>query len=155
MEVSIEGLDPAAVLAALYNAARPLGMGFMHYDSTPMDIEEARDALSQSTRIDYLKGRPLKVTVEGDSIETGLYDRDQGAGAGEAAVAALRETGDVANDAITQAHDDGMGAAVAKVKEQMHAPPVPPRNDGVAHVVTLGLDDVAGPLQEALDKRGL
>ncbi len=43
--ISINGLDKAAVLAALYNASRPQGMGFMHYDPKPMEVEEARTLL--------------------------------------------------------------------------------------------------------------
>ena len=30
--IDLIGLDKAAVLAALYNASRPLGMGFVQYD---------------------------------------------------------------------------------------------------------------------------
>ena len=41
--ISLVGLDKAKILAALYNASRPLGMGFMQYDPAPMATEEARD----------------------------------------------------------------------------------------------------------------
>ena len=40
--MNIQGLDKAAVLAALYNRARPQGMGFLHYDPKPMTVEEAQ-----------------------------------------------------------------------------------------------------------------
>lgn len=44
-KISLAGLDKAAVLAALYNASRPQGMGFMHYDPTPMTVKEASKIL--------------------------------------------------------------------------------------------------------------
>lgn len=45
MTISIAGLDKAAVLAALYNAARPQGLGFLQYDPTPMTKDEAQKIL--------------------------------------------------------------------------------------------------------------
>ena len=44
--ISIEGLDKSKVLAALYNASRPQGMGFMQYDPNPMTEEEAEGGFS-------------------------------------------------------------------------------------------------------------
>lgn len=43
--INIADLDKAEVLAALYNASKPQGMGFMHYDPAPMGVEEARQHL--------------------------------------------------------------------------------------------------------------
>ncbi len=43
--VSIQGLDKAAVLAALYNASHPAGMGFLQAKYTPMTVEEAQQHL--------------------------------------------------------------------------------------------------------------
>ncbi len=66
-KVLIQGLDKAAVLAALYNNARAQGMGFLHYDAAPMTVEEARGYLNGGqTYFDYLKGRVMKVSLEGD-----------------------------------------------------------------------------------------
>lgn len=50
--IAIKGLDKAAVLAALYNASRPQGMGFLQYDPKPMTAEIAREHLSRSTDFD-------------------------------------------------------------------------------------------------------
>ena len=47
--VDISGLDKAEVLAALYNAARPRGVGLLRYDPTPMSTEEAREILQDRT----------------------------------------------------------------------------------------------------------
>lgn len=34
--VNINGISKGRVLAELYNASRPLGLGFLHYVPTPM-----------------------------------------------------------------------------------------------------------------------
>lgn len=91
-EISIEGLDRAEVLAALYNASRPLGMGWLQYDPAPMGREEAEGLLERGTYFDYLKGRLMKVDLSStSSFYPGLYDRDLGEGAAARVVAALRE----------------------------------------------------------------
>ena len=60
-KIDLTGLDKAEVLAALYNASRPLGMGFIHYDPAPMGKEEAAEYLEGGTYFDYLKGRVMKI----------------------------------------------------------------------------------------------
>lgn len=85
--MDISQLDKAAVLAALYNHARPQGMGFLHFDLTPMTIEEARQIIaSGQTYFDYVKGRVMKVDLSKDFLDTRLYDRDNGPGAAENAI---------------------------------------------------------------------
>lgn len=80
----------AAVLAALYNNSKPLGLGILHYDPTPMTVEEAQALLdSGQTYFDYHKGRVMKVLIEGDTLDTYLYDRDNGAGAAARAIAGI------------------------------------------------------------------
>lgn len=46
--VSIAGLDKAEVLAALYNASIPLGLGKLQYNPRPMEPVEAAALLAQS-----------------------------------------------------------------------------------------------------------
>ena len=91
--MDITGLDRSAVLAALYNAARPQGMGFLAFDPTPMGREEAQEILGglplRDAYIDYLKGRVMKIDVTRDSLDTHLYNRDNGPGAAEAAIRAM------------------------------------------------------------------
>lgn len=82
MNYNIKGLDKATILAALYNRSRPQGMGFFHADSAVMTRDEAADLLRQSTHFDYLRGRVMKIDLSGESLRTGLYDRDLGIGAG-------------------------------------------------------------------------
>jgi len=109
-KVSIRGLDKAAVLAALYNASHPQGMGFLHADPNPMTVEEAQKLLKAGDDtaqmfgirlhgddfyFDYVKGRVLKVDLSADEFNPWGYDRDNGEGAAEAAISTLRTSNDV------------------------------------------------------------
>jgi len=56
-KLSLKGLNKADVLAVLYNASKPQGMGFMHYDPKPMTRDKAKQLLdSGQTYFDYLNG---------------------------------------------------------------------------------------------------
>lgn len=92
--VNTKGLSKAAVLAALYNASRPLGMGFFQFDPAPMAEEEAAELLENmkpNAYFDYLKGRVMKVDLKNDDgFEEWLYDRDNGAGAAQRAIDSIR-----------------------------------------------------------------
>jgi hypothetical protein len=80
-EIDISGFDKAEVLAALYNASRPLGLGMLHYEPAPMTTAEAQKLLDEYTYFDYLKGRVMKVELGGDSLDPWGYDRNNGQGA--------------------------------------------------------------------------
>ena len=43
--MNITGKNKAAILAALYNASKPLGLGHMHYDPTPMTEEDVEQLI--------------------------------------------------------------------------------------------------------------
>jgi hypothetical protein len=88
--ISIVEMDKAEVLAALYNRAKPQGMGFLHYEPKDMSTDEAAEILAGQQRFDYLKGRVMKVDLSGDKFDPRLYDRDNGDGAAERVVVALR-----------------------------------------------------------------
>ena len=90
-KISISGLDKGSVLAALYNASQPLGMGVLHYTPEPMTAEQANDLLKSQDYFDYLKGRVMKVRIKGDELDPALYDRDNGIGAAAAAIDPLRK----------------------------------------------------------------
>jgi hypothetical protein len=93
--INIKDLNKAEVLAALYNASRPLGLGLMHWTPEIMTKEEAENIIKlgdDKTQMfpnlpkkylyfDYLKGRVMKVNLSGDEFEERLYDRDNGNGA--------------------------------------------------------------------------
>ena len=85
----IKGMDKARVLKGLYRFAKVQGMGFLHAHDEELTVEDFRRELDKGrTHWDYVQGRVMKVVVrEGnDSIELGLYDRDNGAGSGERAI---------------------------------------------------------------------
>ncbi len=90
LSLSLSGLNKADVLAALYNASKPQGMGFLHFDPKPMTRQEAEGLLKQGTDFDYLKGRVMKINLKGDELDTWGYDRDNGAGAAQKAIAPLQ-----------------------------------------------------------------
>jgi len=116
--VNISDLDKAAVLAALYNAARPQGMGFYQYDPTPMTIEQARELLAQSKYFDYLYGRVMKVDLSSDDeFDSRWFDRDNGESVAARVIDYLRETAQVSGGEITAIHtagrDDAARSALA------------------------------------------
>lgn len=89
--IDITGISKPALLAALYNASKQQGMGFMHERGYhPMTEEQASVELERTTSFDYLHGRVMKISVDGDSMYARLYDRDNGQGAAARVVAALR-----------------------------------------------------------------
>lgn len=89
--MDIAGLSKAKVLAALFNSAKPLGLGIIHYKvNRVMDEKEAAELLEEQTYFDYHEGRLMKVDLSEDEVRTSLYNRDNGEGAAEAAVDAIR-----------------------------------------------------------------
>ena len=92
--VSTKGLTKAAVLAALYNSARPFGLGILQYDPRPMTEEDAQRILDSSTSryFDYLNGRLIKVDLSDDNeFDERLFDRDYGPGSAERVIHKLYE----------------------------------------------------------------
>ena len=97
-EISIKGLNKAAVLAALYNRAQAQGMGFLHYTSEEMTEAEAQKIWDETLQrykgadpyFDYLKGRVMKVNISGETFNPFLYDRDNGECAAEKVITKLR-----------------------------------------------------------------
>ena len=151
MTINLIGLDKAEVLAALYNASRPLGTGFLHYDSKPMTKEEAAMFLEKTTYFDYLKGRVMKIDLSGDELAPGLYDRDNGEGAAWRVIETLRRTGET-NPIVTQEiHRRGTLAAADRAKEGF-VEKTTTKVEGETVVITLGLSDVASELSPAIDR---
>lgn len=89
--MDIKGLDKAVVLAALYNGSHQLGMGFLHKrGAEPMSVEQAREELADGPYFDYLHGRVMKISLQGDELDTFLYNRDNGEGAAERIIEGLK-----------------------------------------------------------------
>ena len=104
--ISIRGMDKATVLAALFNASKPQGLGFMHYAKEPMTVEKARELIDKGhTKFDYLQGRVMKLDISGDDFDPWGYDHDNGQGAAQTAIDTLKASGDVNNSVIQSTHD--------------------------------------------------
>lgn len=150
-KVALAGLNKADVLAALYNASKPQGMGFMHYDPKPMMQEEAEALLKRFTRFDYLKGRVMKVDLSGDELDTSGYDRDNGQGAAERAITELRTTGDVNSQTIQVTHYVNTLESAEDVKAHLGEESRLETRENVV-VFHLGFSDIADKLGPAVDE---
>lgn len=85
--MDISQLSKPKVLAALFNAAKPLGMGVLHYKKDHiMDESEAAQLLQNQTYFDYHEGRVMKVDLSKDELRTDSYNRDNGENAAENAI---------------------------------------------------------------------
>ncbi len=84
--IDISNKDKAEVLAALFNRARPQGLGFLQYRNRTMSVDEARTLLETQTCFDYLEGRVMKINLSGSDFNPTLYDLDNGSGAAETAL---------------------------------------------------------------------
>ena len=87
--MDISKYDKADVLRVLYDNAKPLGMGFLHFQSGNMSREEASTCLKHGTYFDYVHGRVMKVDFSGNELDTRLYNRDNGPDAAEKAIGSL------------------------------------------------------------------
>ena len=115
-KVSLVGLNKADVLAALYNAARPQGLGFLHYDSKPMERKQAEKLLEQTIYFDYLKGRAVKLDMSGEKLDTTSYNQNNGPGLAEQIIKELRENNDINSLIIQTVHHINTLAAAKEVK---------------------------------------
>jgi hypothetical protein len=85
-ELIVKDLDPARILRALYNASKPVGMGFYALNSETakqMTVEMARKYIEENSKYgnywDYVHGRPIKVGISKDgTINPWRFDRDNG-----------------------------------------------------------------------------
>lgn len=126
MSVNIDGLSKAAVLAALYNASNPQGMGFMRFDASAMSEATAQGILNDITErsprqvyFDYLQGRVMKIDLTSDTeFDPWGYDRDNGQGAAQRAVDALRRSGDTGGDSPVSPMNDDEKARLARDTEK-------------------------------------
>ena len=87
--IDISNKDLCEVFAALYNASYPIGAGFFQYDSMDWDSEVAdmffqykwgEDYQSKRMFFDYVKGRNMEVTIDGNLIYVKRYNIANGIG---------------------------------------------------------------------------
>jgi len=153
MNISIEGLSKAKVLAALYNVAKPQGMGFLRYDPKPMTEEEAAEILKQTTYFDYLKGRVMKIDLKSDTeFESGWFDRDNGPEAALEAIEAVRN-GSVTSPLLQVIHEFNKQFSAEEARLFMETPTT--MSEGVVVLGGQGVADKLGPaIDKALRKEG-
>ena len=92
--ISIQGLDKAEVLAALYHQAT-LWEGaivveppFQHVAPEPLTVAAAREILDRSGGVvGAVNGKSLQVSLEGDLLDPARYDRSNGKGTAARAIA--------------------------------------------------------------------
>lgn len=148
--VDVSGLARADVLRALYNRARPQGMGFLAYDPSPMGLTTAAELLEEAgdrPYFDYVRGRVMKVWLDADSCELDPsgYDRDNGPGAAAQVVAVLRETGDPAHVGILDRHRaETLLSAVETTGAADRAAETVFEEHGAVAIMKLGMPAVAG-----------
>ncbi|MFF1717207.1 hypothetical protein [Streptomyces sp. NPDC058268] len=115
--IDIKGLDWAAVLAELFNATQPYGMGAKAPDvKKKITVEQAQEfldsvkprAITEPPRPGkayvefgggvhtgrYLYGHSLELVFDQDTVEVGHYNHDNGQGLAEQVIARLRESGE-------------------------------------------------------------
>jgi hypothetical protein len=89
--IDISKVGRAKALVALYNNAKPQGLGILHFDPRPMSEEQARQLLEQTTYFDYVMGRVMKVDLSREDLfDPRLYDRDNGDGAAQRAIDSIQ-----------------------------------------------------------------
>ena len=107
-EIDVSGIDPAVLLAALYNRSfvNPSGLGVLQEVPGDMTLAEAQEYIggkveadysgnalmrNGSRYFDYLRGRVMKVEINGKALNPDMYDRDLGEGAAQRVVDALSQ----------------------------------------------------------------
>lgn len=111
--ISLEGIDPLDAMCAVYGACSPWGLGFLHYDSSPLARAEAA-ALLKEGFIDYHKGRRVKAwfTPETNTLTVGSLPQEDV----EAIASALREPSANLPLALHSIHIREMERAVGQAK---------------------------------------
>lgn len=149
--ISIEGLNKADVLAALYNGARAQGAGFLRYTPEPMDSKQAAEILKEGSSFDYLNGRVLKVNLSGDQIDPWGYDRDNGNGAAATVVNILRMTLNTNSEEIERLHLEGTRSAAEIVENHLGEKDQLSSENGIL-TLSLGLQGFADKLRPIVGK---
>lgn len=92
MRIDISKKDKAAVLKALYDYAKPRGWRRLFNRPINITIEQARELIDITMNFDYVGGRVIKVDISGDSFNPWAYDRNNGEGRAQEAIATVPDT---------------------------------------------------------------
>lgn len=149
--VSIKGLNKAQVLAALYNGSKPQAFGFIHYTPQPMTEQEAAATIvNQGFSFDYLNGRVMKIDISNDDVHTQGYDQDNGTGAVEGIINALRNTNDVNTETIETLHLENTRQSALFAKSHLDDNPTIKINGNVIEY-GLGLSEAKPYIEDKLN----
>ncbi|MFA6527532.1 MAG: hypothetical protein WCT20_03865 [Candidatus Babeliales bacterium] len=88
-EVNITGLPKEELAKALFRNARPLGMGFLAFKPNE-ELSDKEAHIIATSYADYVHGRLMKIDISGDTVNTRLYNRDNGQNAAEKVIETLR-----------------------------------------------------------------
>ena len=89
--MNIKGMSKAKILTELFNGASPIGMGAFHKMVHDMNEGNAEQIIERGqVYFDYLHGRPLKIDLSGDELDTYLYNRDNGEGKAEEIIGKIK-----------------------------------------------------------------
>jgi len=146
--------NQADILAALYNASRPQGMGFQQYDPTPMTREQAQELLDRGTRFDYIKGRVMHINLSGDFLDPREYDRNNSYGAAARAIVPLIMGLGVNSPSVQATHISGTQDSARTLEGRLNAESETTRvaaGEGV-DVFELGYSGVADVLRPNIEK---
>ena len=146
--------NQADILAALYNASRPQGRGFLQYDPTPMTREQAQELLDRGTKFGYIKGRVMHIDLSGDYLDPHEYDRDNGYGAAARAVFSLTMGQGVNSPHAQDVHISGTQDSARTLESQLRVKSKTTEvTDGeAADVFELGYSGVADVLRPNIEK---
>lgn len=90
--ISIRGIPKADLLEALWHRSKPAA--WFADSKMPAPVFDRHSAVADAKRtgwrLDYIKGRVIKSDLSGDKVNPWGFDRDNGNGAFEECVAALR-----------------------------------------------------------------
>lgn len=95
-EIDITGLNKAQLLAGLFNRARSQGWGFAVATDETMTVAQASAIIKRDRKYnedlhyDYVAGRSLKIYLGGNTFDPSNYDRDNGQGAAQSVIEAVR-----------------------------------------------------------------
>jgi hypothetical protein len=151
LKVDITGLSKASVLAALFNASAPSGMGFLQaqYGPQVMTVGDAEQVISDRPKLyfDFLFGRPLKTNLEDDFFDPrGFDDKNGGTGLAEKVISRLRESGEVNPPESQEANATTTALNAHSAMEYANTP-----STWEGDTLMLGGDDVGAVLQHAVD----
>lgn len=110
--IDVSDIQPAVLLASLYNGASVFGAGIYQARPGQMTVEQAQKLIdgddvetdyvggeqkaaerkrTKSAYFDYLYGKPLKLRIDGKKLNPWGYDRDHGQGAAQRIVDNIRK----------------------------------------------------------------